>query len=503
MSGNRHSSHTKMTIRALLGTGPDREIPGELSCDTRTLCAGDIFFALPGVKADGSSFAKDAVQKGACAIVLAKEVKEIGDVPQIILKDPREALAHAAARFYRTGPDNVAAVTGTNGKTSIATFVRQLWEGQGRKAASIGTLGVQGAGVDEYFSMTTPDPVRLHKILADLGGRGVTHLSIEASSHGLIQHRLDGLRVKAAAFTNLTRDHLDYHPTMEDYFTAKSRLFTDLLEKDGLAVINGDDPWGIKLCKKCEDVGIKNILTYGHGEENALRLMSRTSRPDGQNIEFMCEKHIIKVDLHLVGAFQAENALCALALAAQGDPEAMSALAPRLADLQGAPGRLQLAPPPEAFKQKCSARIYVDYAHTPDSLENALRAVRPHVEEGGRLLCIAGCGGDRDRGKRPLMGKIAATLADLAIITDDNPRTEDPVEIRAEMLAGIPQSHLPTVLNIGDRRDAIRHAVRTLQNGDILVIAGKGHEDGQIVGTITHPFNDLHEAIDAMEELNE
>lgn len=482
-----------MKLSALVPTYEGTNDPEiiDVVSDSRKAKRGMLFVAIPGNRTDGRAYIGDAIYNGATAVLAQTGTTLPDDAPDgtilITVDNPRVALAQIAARYYKRQPRHMVAVTGTNGKTSTVYFTQQLWEALGIKGASLGTLGLHGAGISRSGSMTTPDPLSLHAALSDLASSGFDHVAMEASSHGLAQHRLDGLRVSAAGFTNLTRDHLDYHPTMDDYLAAKARLFTAVLEDDGIAVLNADVPEFQKLKKLCN----ARVLSYGvHGD---LKLVSRTPLPNGQEIELAIAGKTHRFVLPLVGAFQVMNALCALGLVmaeAPDDTARTEKLIDALTRLQGAPGRLQLVPDHPA-----GAAVYVDYAHTPDALENVIAALRPHVD--GRLLCLIGCGGDRDPGKRPIMGRIAAEQADLAIITDDNPRSEDPTKIRAAMMAGADQRGI----EIGDRREAIRYAVKELTAGDILVIAGKGHEQGQIIGNRVEPFDDVAEAADAIAHL--
>ncbi|HXM84862.1 MAG TPA: UDP-N-acetylmuramoyl-L-alanyl-D-glutamate--2,6-diaminopimelate ligase, partial [Stellaceae bacterium] len=350
------------------------------------------------------------------------------------------------------------------------------WQSAGLKAASLGTIGMVAPGIDRPGSLTTPDPVELHKELQELARMGVDHLALEASSHGLDQFRLDGVKLTAAGFTNLTRDHLDYHPDMAAYFAAKARLFTELLPADGTAVINIDQAEGGTLAALCRKRGIKTV-SYGRTERAELRLVKAEPKDAGLGIEIELAGKRHALDLPLLGGFQAMNALCALGLALATGIEAKPALE-ALSRLKGAPGRMELA-----AIHPSGAKLIVDYAHTPDALETALKALRPHCP--GRLVLVFGCGGDRDKGKRPLMGAIAQRLADLVFVTDDNPRSEDAGAIRRAILAACPKAQ-----EIGDRRQAIFAAARLLRPGDLLLIAGKGHERGQIVGSATLPFED-------------
>ena len=453
------------------------EIEG-LSADSRQIAPGYLFAALPGSAADGRAFIDEAVAKGAVAVLgpAGTRLKNYGR-PVALLTDenPRRRLALMAAQFYGRQPRLIAAVTGTNGKTSVADFTRQVWQHVGCKAASLGTLGLVPAHPAAPPALTTPDPVALQRCLAALAADGFDHLAMEASSHGLDQYRLDGVQVTAAAFTNLSRDHLDYHGSMDAYLGAKLRLFTDLLRDGGLAVINADVPEAeaIKTAVVQRDV---TVLSYGQAG-HALRLAERTARPDGQALvlDVLGARHDVR--LPLAGTFQASNVLAALGLAIATGSEPEAALA-ALPHLQGVRGRMELV-----ARTPNGAAVYVDYAHTPDALETVLTALRPHTE--GRLFVVFGCGGDRDPGKRPLMGDAAQRLADVAIVTDDNPRNEDPAAIRRQALAAAPDAR-----EIGDREDAIAQAVEELGPGDILVVAGKGHETGQTVAGEVLPFDD-------------
>lgn len=464
----------------------DTEIAG-LSSDSRAIRPGMLFFALAGAKADGASFAADAASRGAIAVVAAKgRTNGALSVPVIEVDDPRRALALAAARFYGAQPQTMVAVTGTSGKTSVAAFTRQIWEHAGFAAASIGTTGVVAPGRDEYGSLTTPDPVALHKLLAELAGEGVSHAAMEASSHGLDQHRLDGVRLAAAAFTNLGRDHMDYHPTVEDYHAAKLRLFRDLLPQGAPAIIFADDPWSQATTEAARAAG-NHVLTVGR-KGDFLKLNRVEHERAKQRAEIVHDGDIYEIDLPLAGDFQIANALVSAGLAISTGTSAPAAMA-ALEKLKGAPGRLDLVGATVA-----GAPVYVDYAHKPDALENVLASVRPFTT--GRVIVVFGCGGDRDRGKRPIMGEIATRLADVTIVTDDNPRTEVPAEIRAAIMAAAPGA-----IEIGDRRKAIHEAVAMLRAGDTLIVAGKGHEEGQTVGAETLPFSDHDEVRMALKEV--
>lgn len=469
---------------------PDPHITG-LTQDSRQVRAGYLFAALSGARADGAQYIFDAIRNGAAALLVPEGLAlpaEAAGLSIIRAENPRHALSLIASRFYKDQPAHIVAVTGTNGKTSTAHFTQQLWAATGLKSASLGTIGVHGVGIHRDGSMTTPDPITLHTELASLAQAGITHLAMEASSHGLQQARLDGVRLQAAGFTNLTRDHLDYHAGMDEYLAAKARLFESVLPAGGIAVMNADVPEFSKLEKICTQ---RQIKVWGYGSQGKeLRLIARTPQPFGQEIELEVHGQRHHFVLPLVGAFQTMNALCALGLAMAGAGEDASQYIFALENIQGAPGRLQMV-----GGHPKQAAVYIDYAHTPDALVNILGALRPHTT--GRLICIFGCGGDRDPGKRPLMGDIAVKNSDLAIITDDNPRSESPDAIRQAIAAGAgPQAKI-----IGDRRAAIQWAVDELKEGDVLVVAGKGHEQGQIFADRTDPFDDFAEAKQAIESL--
>ena len=453
------------------------EISG-LTADSRQVAAGSLFAALPGSSADGRDFIPQALDKGAAAVLAPKGTTLPAGKPAVALitdENPRRRLTLLAARFYQRQPATAVAVTGTNGKTSVASFTSQIWRALGHEAASLGTLGLQPPRADAPASLTTPDPVELHRCLASLARDRVDHVVLEASSHGLDQFRLDGIRVSAAAFTNLTRDHLDYHGSMEAYLAAKMRLFAELLQPDGTAVVNLDDPAGVQVVEVCKARGLK-ILTYGKAVSD-LQLLEQTPTATGQDLALKLLGREMTVSLGVAGAFQAGNVLAALGLVIAGG-EDLDRAAATLSGLEGVPGRVELV-----GETAAGGHVYVDYAHTPDALETVLHALRPHTRK--RLAVVIGCGGDRDRGKRPQMGEIAVRLADKAYITDDNPRSEDPAAIRREMLAAAPEAE-----EIGDRGAAIATAVAALGSGDVLVIAGKGHETGQIVGGQVLPFDD-------------
>lgn len=448
-----------------------------LTSDTREVRKGYLFAALKGTRFDGHEFIDQAITNGATYILASKDTKADGAYV-IESNNPRFDFAKLCAGFYQNQPEHIAAITGTNGKTSTADFIRQIFDYCELKSASLGTLGLVSKHAKGYNVMTTPDPVKLHGLLSDLHSVGVNHLAMEASSHGLDQYRLDGVNIKVAAFTNLSQDHLDYHETMDDYFKAKERLFTDILGDDGIAVVNIDDEWGAKI-------NHPNLFTYGQHESATLRMISQAPTTTGQNIQITYKGSIHNIHLPLIGMFQAYNILCAIGCCITLGIDADDVFQ-AVSKLEGVKGRVELA----ATYDDRSA--YIDYAHTPDALEKVLTSLRPHVS--GRLVCVFGAGGDRDRGKRPLMGAIAEKYADVVIVTDDNPRGEDPALIRDAILSACSKAE-----NIGGRGDAIAHAVSILKAGDILVVAGKGHEQGQTIGTTTHPFDDLTETRQAME----
>jgi len=458
--------------------GRDPEIAG-LTADSRAVAPGFLFAALPGSKTDGRAFVGEALRNGASAVLAAPGLDLPAGIPFVEAANPRRAFARAAARFAGPQPRTIAAVTGTSGKTSVASFARQLWTLAGRRAASLGTLGLVAPHVERTGALTTADPVTLHRDLAELAAAGVDHVAMEASSHGLDQCRLDGVALAAAAFTNLSRDHLDYHPTMEAYFAAKRRLFDTLLPQGAVAVLNADVPEFADLARVA---GARRQRVIAYGREGAdLRLVAAEPLPQGQALAISAFGRAYHVTLKLAGAFQAMNALAAAGLVI-GTGLSPHAVMAALAELDGVPGRLQLA-----GTKANGAAVYVDYAHKPDALATVLKALRPHVT--GRLWVVFGCGGDRDPGKRPMMGRIAAELADRTIVTDDNPRSEDAAAIRAQILSAAPDA-----AEVAPREDAIRQAVAGLDAGDVLVIAGKGHERGQIVGDKVFPFDDLEQA---------
>jgi len=470
-----------LTVDALSDARFDTLEVGGITADSRTVRSGDLFVAIAGLKDDGLRFVAPAVAAGAAA-VMAERVAPAplpSHVAFVRVSDARRALALAASRFYPQQPETIAAVTGTSGKTSVAAFTRQIWDAIGEAAASIGTIGLVAPGREVYGSLTTPDPVALHRSLDELADEGVTHLAMEASSHGLDQRRLDGVRISAGAFTNISRDHLDYHPSLEAYLTAKLRLF-ELVQPRGAAVIDVDHEHADAVVATAKQRRLR-LLTVGRKGEG-IRLHDVAVEGFAQTLKVTYAGDMYSVRLPLPGAFQVENALVAagLAIATGSAPQAVF---DALSSLRGAKGRLDLA------GEKNGAPIFVDYAHKPDALAKALDALRPYAR--GRLVVVFGCGGDRDAGKRPMMGEIASAKADRVIVTDDNPRSEDPAAIRAAILHASPGA-----IEIGDRREAIASAIADLRRGDVLLIAGKGHETGQIVGKQTLPFSD-HDAVAA------
>jgi UDP-N-acetylmuramoyl-L-alanyl-D-glutamate--2,6-diaminopimelate ligase len=455
-----------------------------LAMDSRVVKPGDVFFALAGTKTDGARFIDQAIASGAVAVVGERRPENLAGVAFVTVANPRRALALAAARFFARQPATIAAVTGTSGKTSVAVFVRQIWQRLGHAAASIGTIGLVSPTRSVYGSLTTPDPIALHRSLAELADEGVTHLAFEASSHGLDQYRLDGVRVSAGGFTNLSRDHMDYHPTVEHYLAAKLRLFTDLVVDGGAAVIAADHDHAQAVIEAVRQRGLR-IITVGRNGDG-IRLRDVAVEGFAQTLTLDHRGKTYRVRLPLVGAFQIENALVAagLVIATGGEPGAVFAA---LEKLEGAPGRLELV------GTRNGAPVFVDYAHKPDALAKALEALRPYTKR--KLVVVFGAGGDRDAGKRALMGAIAAHNADTVIVTDDNPRSENPAAIRAAILAAAAGA-----MEIGDRAEAIRTAVAALQAGDALLIAGKGHETGQIIGDRVLPFSDHDAALAALAE---
>ena len=456
-----------------------------IAVDSRVVKPGDLFFALSGSKTDGARFIDAAVASGAAAIAGDHAPQKIS-VPFVATPNPRRALALAAAKFYPAQPMTIAAVTGTSGKTSVAAFTRQIWQRLGHASASIGTIGLVSPKRVVYGSLTTPDPIALHMQLDEIAREGVTHLAFEASSHGLDQYRLDGVRIAAGGFTNLSRDHMDYHPDVAHYLNAKLRLFRDLIPPGGAAVISADHEHSAQAIEAARTRGLRLLTVGSHGdgkgEGEGIRLVEAGIDGFAQKLVLEHRGKQMSLRLPLVGHFQVENALVSAGLAIATGSESDAVLA-SLEYLEGAKGRL------ERVGERNGAPIFVDYAHKPDALAKALQALRPYARR--KLVVVFGAGGDRDAGKRPLMGAIASENADRVIITDDNPRNEDPATIRSAILAAAKGAS-----EIGDRAGAIRAAIDELQEGDALLVAGKGHETGQIVGDKTLPFSD-HDAVAA------
>ncbi len=465
---------------------PPLDILG-LAADSREVRPGYLFAAIAGTDADGRDFIPDAVGHGAVA-VLAPPGTSITQPRITLVQDdnPRRRLALMAARFFASQPETTVAVTGTNGKTSVAMFVEQLWQQLGNRAASLGTLGVHGDGYAAKLAHTTPEPVTLHRTLAEIAGRGISHLAMEASSHGLDQYRVDGVRLQAAAFTNLSHDHLDYHPDEAAYLAAKARLFAEVLPNDGTAVLNADSEAYAGLAEICLGRGHK-VISYGNTGRD-IRIQRRRPNGEGQYLDLVVYGDEYQVQLPVIGDFQAENAACALGLVLACGADQESAVA-ALGHLRGVPGRID-----KVAEHPDGAPIFIDYAHTPDALRHVLRALKPHARD--KLVVVFGCGGDRDVAKRPIMGEVACRYADRIIVTDDNPRNENAAAIRHEVMAGCDRA-----VEVRDRGEAIRAAVARLGDGDVLVIAGKGHERGQIVQGEIRPFDDAEEARAAVAEL--
>jgi UDP-N-acetylmuramoyl-L-alanyl-D-glutamate--2,6-diaminopimelate ligase len=459
-----------------------------ITADSRKVKPGFVFAALQGVAKDGRDYIDGAIKSGAVAILTDARPGE-WSVPAIRVDEPRLTLAQAAAAFYPTQPGVVAAVTGTNGKSSTVDFLRQIWSSMGRKAASMGTLGAIGPSGSVDLGHTTPDPVAIHATLDKLAREGVTHAAMEASSHGLSQYRLHGVKLAAGAFTNLTQDHLDYHSDFDDYRAAKMKLFTELLPVGAPAVLNADSPELEAFETAAREAGLNPFTVGWRGRD--LRISEALPRGTGQDLVIQwgdAPGNERKIHLPLIGEFQALNALCAAGIAMSlGDD--VNAVLDGLTQLKGVHGRLELV-----GQTATKAPVFVDYAHTPDGLNVLLRAARPHVR--GKLIVVFGCGGDRDATKRPIMGDVARRLADEVIVTDDNPRSEDPTLIRAAIRKGAPDAS-----EIGDRASAIIEGVRRLKAGDALLIAGKGHETGQIVKGVTIPFSDFDVARAALKDV--
>ncbi|MEM8692655.1 MAG: UDP-N-acetylmuramoyl-L-alanyl-D-glutamate--2,6-diaminopimelate ligase [Pseudomonadota bacterium] len=464
-----------------------------LAVDSRDVKEGYLFAAMPGTRMHGGEFIQYALRMGAAAILtdaegaqIARAELDVSRAALLVTEAPRELLSRSAALWFGGQPENMVAVTGTNGKTSVSTFVRQIWIEMGLQAVNLGTTGVEGAWTTP-LAHTTPEPITLHRVLAEAAQNGITHAAMEASSHGLDQRRLDGVVLKAGGFTNFTQDHLDYHRTFEAYFDAKAGLFARVLPEDGTAVINIEDARGVDMAAIARARG-QNVVTIGL-ESGDLSLSGQRFDATGQDVLFHHDGKGYQTRLSLIGGFQAENVLmaCGLVIACGADPHRVFQTLPYLTTVRG---RMQLA-----AARENGATVFVDYSHTPDSVSTALRALRPHVL--GRLIVVVGAGGDRDKGKRPLMGQAAHDNADVVFVTDDNPRSEDPATIRAAVMDGAPEA-----TEVGDRAEAILRAVDTLEPGDALLIAGKGHETGQVVGDDVLPFDDVEQASVAVAALD-
>ena len=463
-----------MRLRELAGGDSDSEVTG-FALDHRKVASGSVFGAFKGAVFNGEDFVPEAVERGAVAVVARPEAAVVKKVPHLADPEPRRLFAELAGKFYAPYPETVVAVTGTNGKTSTVEMTRQIWRMSGHRSASIGTLGVTTSDDQVKTGLTTPDIVTFLSNMAGLKRMGMTHVAYEASSHGLDQHRSEGVPLAAAAFTNFSRDHLDYHQTMEDYYEAKMRLFEALLPPGKPAVIWTDDPKSGEVIERARRAG-HEVLTVGRKGET-IRLVEQAPSPLGQTMSLEHDGKSYRLALPLIGAYQAANVLTAagLVLATGGEWDETFSAMQRVAPVRG---RLE-----RAVITGGGAPVYIDYAHTPDALEAAIAALRPHVE--GRLITVFGAGGDRDQGKRPEMGAVARRLSDVVIVTDDNPRSEDPAKIRASIIAGAPGA-----TEVPGRREAIAEAIRITRAGDIVLVAGKGHETGQIVGDRVLPFDD-------------
>ena len=459
---------------ALEGVQTDTTRVTGVNCDSRAIAFGEAFFALPGSEVHGDSFAEKAIERGARIIISDRQAPSSLDVETIVVSDVRAAYAKAAARVCGPQPSMMMGITGTNGKTSVASFVRQIWQEVGIKGATIGTLGMDLGDKIVAGTLTTPDPLTLHQELASLKAKGYDHVIMEASSHGLDQRRMDGIEFKVVGFTNLSRDHLDYHPDIESYQNAKLRLFKELMVEAGAAVVNADDPENMAFLFGGMERGA-TPLTVGR-EGGYIEIGNVEQDGWGQKVSGKLVGEPLEFRLPLAGEFQVANAIVAAAMVVAGGVD-KDLVIPALEKLKGAPGRL------EEVASVNGAAVFVDYAHTPDALKTALEAIKPYAS--GKLKVVFGAGGDRDNGKRPLMGEVAASLADIIIVTDDNPRTEDAAAIRAQIMAACPGA-----MEIGKRGEAIATAVAGLEKGDVLLIAGKGHEDYQIIGTTKHPYSD-------------
>ena len=484
---------TSLNSLGLMAVGGENPILNSIEVDSRRVKKGTLFAAMPGSVVHGASFVEKAIEQGATAILtdadgaqLAGNAVRAAGVALVISEQPREALARTAALWFGGQPKTMIAVTGTNGKTSVSTFVRQIWIEMGLDAVNLGTTGVEGAWTAP-LAHTTPEPITLHRTLAQALENGITHGAMEASSHGLDQRRLDGVMLKAAGFTNFSQDHLDYHETFDAYFDAKAGLFVRVLPEDGTAVVNIDDAKGVDVAAIASARGC-NVITVGR-DGGDLHLMAQRFDATGQDLRFEWRGKAYQKRLNLIGGFQADNVLLAagLVIACGADPSAVFDTIPHLTTVRG---RMQLA-----ATRDNGAAVFVDYAHTPDAVATALSAMRPHVM--GRLIAIVGAGGDRDTAKRPLMGAAAAENADVVFVTDDNPRSEDPATIRAAVMQGCPNA-----AEFGDRAEAILRGVDLLEPGDALLVAGKGHETGQTIGDDVLPFDDVEQASVAVAALD-
>lgn len=455
--------------------------------DSRAVKPGYLFAALSGAQFDGADYIEESIQNGADYILCTEGFEVQGSASFICVENPRAVFSDIVTRFYKDQPAHIVAVTGTNGKSSVVEFVRQLWAGLGLSGAAMGTLGLQSEALNIDGNMTTPEVVKLHETLKTASEAGITHLAMEASSHGLDQYRMHGARLKAAAFTNLSHDHLDYHGDMDSYLIAKAKLFSEVLPEGVVAVLNADIPEFKTLKEICEQRNIQ-ILDYGR-EAISLKINSIQPQSHGQSVSCEIEGSPFEFETALVGEFQIYNMLCAagLVMACGADQAKVLELFPQLS---GVRGRLEFVP-----GHPSGAGIYVDYAHTPDALEKVLKALRAHTT--GRLISLFGCGGDRDKTKRPEMGEMSGELADITIVTDDNPRFEDPTVIRKEIIAAVPEA-----LEIDGRAEAIFQATSMLQEGDVLLVAGKGHEQGQVFADRTEPFDDREQILKSLETLN-
>lgn len=489
-----HASKKLSLLGLRARNGRDPVLTG-LAADSRLVKAGYLFAALPGSAMHGAEFIPYALRMDAAAILTDRDGAKMAaeslagwDGALIVAEEPRAALAAAASLWFEYQPEHIVAVTGTSGKTSVSNFTRQIWQALGHQAISLGTMGVEG-DFHAKLAHTTPEPLTLHRVLSEAAAAGITHAAMEASSHGLDQRRLDGVSLEAGAFTNFSQDHLDYHADFEEYFAAKARLFDSVLDEDASAVINIDSREGRRMADIAKDRGLA-LTTIGTGDDAMLRILGQRYDATGQDLRFSVMGQVHMTRLPLIGGFQAENVMAALGLVlAVGDP-AEAALA-ALPGLRTVRGRMQLA-----AQRENGATVFVDYAHKPGAVVAALQSLRPHVL--GRIIVVIGAGGDRDKGKRRLMGEAAQKYADLVIVTDDNPRTEDPAAIRAAVMEGAGRE----ANEVADRAEAILRGVDALQPGDALLIAGKGHETGQIVGQDVYPFDDAEQASVAVAALD-